>query len=196
MLKPILELLSSSSEALGFCHRFITGSVPVSFFSSFHSQRIHGSFFFSLFNFQGPSCASRFQSLSALDYLTTFGLICQVLFQLFSRPSLFARSLFREAWLSYHTRLDLSSTFFNFFRALTFLWEVSLSGDLTILPHLVWFVKHFLKKVFRLAFRLGCSLGRAWLWYHIAFGLSRGFSKFLKKLFWLPALYKPAPDML
>lgn len=148
MLKPILELLSSSSEALGFCHRFITGSVPVSFFSSFHSQRIHGSFFFSLFNFQGPSCASRFQSLSALDYLTTFGLICQVLFQLFSRPSLFARSLFREAWLSYHTRLDLSSTFFNFFRALTFLWEVSLSGDLTILPHSVWFVKYFFEKSF------------------------------------------------
>ena len=130
MLKPILELLSSSSEALGFCHRFITGPVPVSFFSSFHSQRIHGSFFFSLFNFQGPSCTSRFQSLSALDYLTTFGLICQVLFSTFFALSLFCeRSPFRATRLSYHTRFDLSST--------------------------------FLKKVFRLAFRLGCSLERA-----------------------------------
>ena len=111
MLKPILELLSSSSEALGFCHRFITGSVPVSFFSSFHSQRIHGSFFFSLFNFQGPSCASRFQSLSALDYLTTFGLICQVLFQLFSRPSLFARPLFSRGL----TILPHSARFVKYF---------------------------------------------------------------------------------
>ena len=112
MLKPILELLSSSSEALGFCHRFITGSVPVSFFSSFHSQRIHGSFFFSLFNFQGPltlpslrsgkprsfTCSlsavsprnsrlSGFRralpSLKRLDYLTTLGFVCQVLFSTF-----------------------------------------------------------------------------------------------------------------
>ena len=116
MLKPILELLSSSSEALGFCHRFITGSVPVSFFSSFHSQRIHGSFFFSLFNFQGPSCASRFQSLSALDYLTTFGLICQVLFSTFFAPLVFREvSLFER--LDYLTTLGsicqvLFSTFF------------------------------------------------------------------------------------
>lgn len=111
MLKPILELLSSSSEALGFCHRFITGSVPVSFFSSFHSQRIHGSFFFSLFNFQGPSCASRFQSLSALDYLTTFGLICQVLFQLF-----FAPLAFREVSLSRGlTILPYSARFVKYF---------------------------------------------------------------------------------
>jgi len=193
MLKPILELLSSSSEALGFCHRFITGSVPVSFFSSFHSQRIHGSFFFSLFNFQGPSCASRFQSLSALDYLTTFGLICQVLFSTFFAPLAFREvSLSRGLTILPHSARFVKY-FFNFFRALTFLWEVSLSGDLTILPHSVWFVKYLFQKVFRLAFRLGCSLGRAWLWYHIAFGLSRGFSKFLKKLFWLPALYKPAP---
>ena len=162
MLKPILELLSSSSKALGFCHRFITGSVPVSFFSSFHSQRIHGSFFFSLFNFQGPSCASRFQSLSALDYLTTFGLICQVLFSTFFAPLAFREaSLFER--LDYLTTLgSICQVLFSTFFALSLFCERSPFRATRLSYHTRFDLSStFLKKVFRLAFRLGCSLGRA-----------------------------------
>ena len=132
MLISSLELSSSSRKALGFpACRFLQVLLPVSF-SRVFSQEFTGRsssrcliFKVHLVDFRQPF-GFRLRSLvsQALDYLTTFVSVCQVLFstffKIFFRTQLSEPSASQTACLFYQTFQSLSSTFFkfleNFFR--------------------------------------------------------------------------------
>ena len=154
MLISSLELSSSSRKALGFpACRFLQVLLPVSFLRVF-SQEFTGRsssrcliFKVHLVDFRQPF-GFRLRSLvsQALDYLTTFVSVCQVLFSTFFR-SAFA-SLFRIKRFNILPHfLWFVKHFFDFFRSASL---CLLNKHLNILPHLFWFVKYFFRS-FRLS---------------------------------------------
>lgn len=150
-------LFSTFFSALAFAWEALSSSLTI----LPHSV----SFVKHFFDFFQPTRACAWGSFEQPDYLTTLGLICQVLFFDFFQSALAcAWGLFLRACLSYHTVFGLSSSFFRFFEKLLKSHAVQTKAGCVIIALLrfcaamfgiISLLPAFVKRFFHLSFPAG-----------------------------------------